>query len=126
MGAEERTAVVLVFSPDAELIPVAEGLVSGLAEQMGFAESARMNLQQGVGRACRRLLEGARDSGELRVQCRGFADRVEIILEDGGAADADEADTFLLTQLLDRVSVEDTGEGRQRVTLVKYLSDGGG
>ncbi|OFV84332.1 MAG: hypothetical protein A3D93_06750 [Acidobacteria bacterium RIFCSPHIGHO2_12_FULL_67_30] len=125
MGSDKRIAVALALTPDPDLLPVVEGLVGGLAEQMGFPENQRLNLQQGVEQACRGLMVAAAGDGEgdLRLDFAGFADRLEVTVEDGGQSEqALEADAYLLTQLLDRVSVEEIGEGHLRLTLIKYLS----
>lgn len=125
MGSDKRMAVALVLTPDPGLLPVVQGLVGGLADQMGFAESRRINLQQGVEQACRRLLgSGPGDTGgELRLDFAAFADRLEILVENGGEnSETAESDFFLLTQLLDRVAFEQTPAGKRRLTLVQHLS----
>ena len=44
-------------------------------------------------------------------------------MEDSGDLEPTlETDAFRLTQLLDRVSVEELGEGHWRLTLIKYLA----
>ena len=125
MGSDKQIAVAMALTPDLGLLPVVEGLVNRLAEKMGFGESQRLNLQKGVGRACRQLIEnwGGNGGGEMQLEFSGFSDRLEIVVEDGeGAREAAEPDSFLLNQLLDRVVFEETGEGKSRITLVKYLS----
>jgi hypothetical protein len=125
MGNDKRIGVALALTPDPALLSVVQGLVGGLAEQMGFPENQRLDLQQGVEQACRGLMVAAADGGEgrLRVDFAGFADRLEVTVEDGGqSAQAVEAGAYRLTQLLDRVSVEEIGEERLRMTLIKYLS----
>lgn len=121
MSGDQRIAVALALTPDPSLLPVVQGVVASLAEQVGFGESQRLNLQQGVERACRRWMEAGSGKAEasLRLEFAAFPDRLEVVLEDGG--EAGEADSFLLTHLLDRVSSEEIGGGRQRLTLVKFL-----
>lgn len=118
--------MALGITPDLELLSVVEGLVGGLAEQMGFPEPHRLGLVAGVGQACR-LLMGTRvgnDGSEMHFEFAAFADRLEIVVEDGGkASQPTEADSYLLAQWLDRVSMEDTEEGRVRLTLVKSLPE---
>lgn len=124
MGSDKRIAVALALTADPELLPVVEGLVSGLAAQLGFGESQQRNLRQGVEQACRSLMRSGKGDGrgEMRLELAGFSDRLEIVLEDGGGTcESSEADMFLLTQLLDRVALEEMGKGKSRLTLVKYL-----
>lgn len=128
MGSEKRIAVALALTPDPALLPVVQGLAGGLAEQLGFGESQRLNLQQGIVQACRGLMEvtPGKDGAEVRLEFTGFADRLEVVLEDGGGgAGPSEENSFLLAQVLDRVSVEEVGDGRLRLTLVQYLSSAG-
>ncbi|MFQ5723132.1 MAG: hypothetical protein ACE5G6_01470 [Terriglobia bacterium] len=123
MEREKRIVVGLALSCDPGLLPVVEGLVSGLAGQLGFEESRQHNLQQGVIQACRRLMgaAGTYNGREVHLQFTGFPDRLEVVLEDEvQAAEESETESFLLQQLLDRVSVEQTGEGKLRLTLVMY------
>lgn len=124
MGSDKQITVAIALSPDPELLPVVDAVVSRLAEQMGFEESQRFNLQQGIQQACRCALEncGGRRGEELRLEFSAFSDRLEVVVEDGqDATKVAEADSFLLNQLLDRVAFEETGEGKLRMTLVKYL-----
>lgn len=125
MGSDRRIAVAVALTPDPALLSVVEGVAGGLAEQMGFPENRRLHLQQGVEQACRGLMPAAPGGGaaDLRLNFAGFSDRLEITVEDGGQSEqAVEAGAYRLTQLLDRVSVEEIGEGHLRMTLVKYLS----
>lgn len=125
MGSDKQIAVALALTPDPDLLPVVQGLVNRLAEQMGFGEVQRLNLQEGVRQACRQLIENWGEDGEeeMRLEFSGFSDRLEIVVENGeGAAESAEADAFLLNQLLDRVAFEETREGKSRIILVKYLS----
>ncbi len=124
MGSDKRIAVAVALTPDPALLSVVEGVAGGLAEQMGFPENQRLHLQQGVEQACRGLLPAAPGgAADLRLDFAGFSDRLEITVEDGGQSEqALEAGAYRLTQLLDRVSVEEIGEGHLRMTLVKYLS----
>lgn len=125
MGTEKRMRVVLALTPDPDLVPVVAGLTGGLADQMGFEESQRLTLLEGVEQACRCLMGKGRanDGARMRVAFCAFPDRLEIIVEDGGdAAEPSEADSYLLNQLLDRVAVEETNEGTVRLILIKSLS----
>ena len=125
MGSDRRIAVAVALTPDPALLSVVEGVAGGLAEQMGFPENRRLHLQQGVEQACRGLMQAAPggSAADLRLNFAGFSDRLEITVEDGGQSEqALEAGAYRLTQLLDRVSVEEIGEGHLRMTLVKYLS----
>lgn len=121
--------VDLTLTPDAGLLPAVEAAVSVLATQMGFTESRRRMLAQGVEQACRRALAGWPSGNHdlLTLSFIRFADRLEIVVEDGEAkAQEADADAFLLTQLVDRVTFEETETGRARVTLVQYISHAGG
>lgn len=123
MQSENEIEVGLALSCDPELVTVVDALVSGLAAQLGFAASRQRNLQQGVAQACRRLMGAAEspDGREVYLRFTGFPDRLEIVLEDEVEATVEsETDTFLLHQLLDRVTIEETGEGKLRMTLVMY------
>lgn len=125
MGSDKQIAVAVALTPDLGLLPVLQGLVNRLAEKMGFGESQRFNLQEGVRQACRSLIEnwGERGDEEMELKFSGFSDRLEIVVENGeGGAAATGPESFLLNQLLDRVVLEETGEGKSRITLVKYLS----
>lgn len=128
MGSDKRIAVALALTPDPALLPVVQGLVGSVAERMGFPEGQRGDLQQGVERACRNLMAtgGGNGKEDLRLDFAGFSDRLEITVEDSGEVETKlEAEAFLLTRLLDRVSVEELGEGHWRLTLTKYLSPAG-
>lgn len=125
MGSDKRIHVAMTLTADPELLPVVRGLVGQMAEQMGFKETQRLNLQQGVQQACRRAMaEGIGKGGEtLHLDFTSFPDRIEIVVEEGVKASLNaEANSFLLNQLLDRVVFEETDEGKLRLTLVKYLS----
>ncbi|MFQ5695713.1 MAG: hypothetical protein ACE5HB_06970 [Terriglobia bacterium] len=127
MAAERIVAVALTLTPDPTLLPVVKGLVNRLAEQLGMEEAQRMNLQHAVGQACRPLLErrNGRAPGEVRLELSGFRDRLEILVEGTAPEEpADEAESFLLNQLFDRVTVEAEEAGRTRLALVKYLRQG--
>ena len=127
MGSDKRLVVALTLTPDPELLPVVQKLVKWLAERMGFGKSQRLNLQQGVEQACRLLMEKwtGEAGAEMRLEFAGFSDRLEIVVEDGeDVSEPTETDSFLLTQVLDRVAFGETREGKLRLTLVQYLSSG--
>lgn len=125
MGNGKQLTVGVALTPDPAFIPALQGLVSRLAEQMGFPDSQRISLQHGVERTCRWMMEKSAGDGrqELHLQLTAFSDRLEIVVEDaGGASEMPQADSFLLSQLLDRVVFETTDAGKVRVTLVKYVA----
>lgn len=128
MNTNDQTAVQMALTPVPELIPVVQGFVDRLAEQMSFSESQRVNLRQGIKQICGRIMEKGKGAGaqEMRLEFSGFPDRLEIVLEaNGPALEASEADASRLNQLLDRVLFEEAKKGQKRVTLVKYHSQGG-
>lgn len=103
-----------------------QGFVEQLAGQLNFKESHRLNLKEGVGRACAQMMEsgGNASRGEMQLEFNGFPDRLEIVLEAGEGGKPAETQAFLLNELLDRVSVEETPQGGRRLTLVKYNEQG--
>jgi hypothetical protein len=114
-------ALAMTLTPDPVLVPAVQGL-------MGFEESQRRNLTEGVGEACRQMmrkLKGIEDD-EVQLEFSGYDDRVEIHMENGHDATepppVSEADSYLLNQLLDRVIFDDNGKGKFRLTLVHYLA----
>lgn len=100
--------------------------VDRMAQQAGLAESGRFNLKEGVQRTLAAALEEGKggSGGEIQLEFMGFSDRLELVVEGGAAAEPAEADSFLLNQLLDRVTVEEAGETGKRITLVKYTEQG--
>jgi hypothetical protein len=121
-------ALAMTLTPDPVLVPAVQGLTGRLAEQLGFEESQRRNLTEGVGEACRQMmrkLKGIEDD-EVQLEFSGYDDRVEIHMENGHDATepppVSEADSYLLNQLLDRVIFDDNGKGKFRLTLVHYLA----
>lgn len=127
MADGRQTTVQMVVTRVPEFLPVVQGFVDQLARQMSFDQRHRLTLKQGILQACRRMMEPGEAGGseEIALEFLGFSDRLEIVVESGaGVPAATEADAFLLNQLLDRVSVEETGEGGQRITLVKYTERG--
>lgn len=125
MGGNKQIAVGMALTPDPQLLPVVQGLVNRLAEKMGFGEGQRFNLQEGVRQACRYLIEnwGTSPAEDIELEFSGFADRLEIVVENGeGGGEAASPESFLLNQLLDRVVFEETEQGKSRITLIKYLS----
>lgn len=119
------STVHFALTPAPEFLPTLKVAVSRLAEQAGVEETHRFNLQQAVAQACRRALEKeAQEAGaELRMTVSRLSDRLEIVVEGGkDASKTTEADLFLLNQLLDRVILEETAEGKRRLTLVKYFT----
>lgn len=128
MSNEKRLTVGITLTPDPSLLPVVGAFLMRMAAQAGFEEKDQLNLRQGFEQVCRRLMAASpgADSGEIRLRFDDFSDRLEITLE-GRAGDPEgaEADSYLVNQLLDRVVVEELGEGRLHMTLVKNLSSVG-
>lgn len=127
MADGRQTTVRMVVTRVPEFLPVVQGFVDQLAQQMRFDQRHRLTLKQGVLQACRRMMEPGDGGGseEIQLEFLGYPDRLEIVVESGAdVPGATETDAFLLNQLLDRVSVEETGEGGQRITLVKYSERG--
>ncbi len=123
MASETRIAVALALTPDPDLLPVVDVLVAGVATRLGFGKKRQRNLQRGVQQACRRLMEAAEASrdGEIHLDVAGFLDRLEIVLRDKVSARPSDKESRLLNQFIDRVSLEETQDGRARWTLVQYL-----
>ena len=129
MAGDSQTAVRMVLTPAPELLPVVQGFVDRLAEQKGFTETQRLNLKQGLQQACRRVVEAWRGDpeAELKLEFQSFADRLEITIQDrNGSSAENEADLVLLNQLVDRVLIEEAGQGQRRLKLVKYRTRGSG
>jgi hypothetical protein len=127
MADGRHTTVQMVVTRAPEFLPVVQGFVDQLAQQMSFDQGRRLNLKQGILQACRRMMEPGEGGGseDIALEFLGFSDRLEIVVESGaGVPAATEADAFLLNQLMDRVSVEETDEGGQRIMLVKYSERG--
>lgn len=128
MSNEKRLTVGMTLTPDPSLLPVVGAFLMRMAAQAGFEEKDQLNLRQGFEQVCRRLMTASpgAESDEIRLQFGDFSDRLEITLE-GRAGDPEEAeaDSYLVNQLLDRVVVEELGEGHLHMTLVKNLSSVG-
>lgn len=118
----------MTLTADPELVPAVQNMTGRLAEQLGFKESARRSLAEGVGQACRQMMRKARgiEDEDVRLEFAGYEDRVEIHLENGHEATEpppmSDADAYLLNQLLDRVVFDQTREGKFRLTLVHYVA----
>lgn len=126
MGEIDQITMRMKVTPVPEFLPVVQGFVEQLARQLNFKESQRLNLKEGVGRACARMMEpgGGASRGEMQLEFNGFPDRLEIVLESGESRKPAETQAFLLNELLDRVSEEETREGGRRLTLVKFNEQG--
>jgi anti-sigma regulatory factor (Ser/Thr protein kinase) len=126
MGERDQITVRMRVTRVPEFLPVVQGFVAGLAEQLNFKEGQRLKLKQGIGQACAQLMEASGNSvgQEIEFEFNGFPDRLEIVVESGQGGETVETQAILLNQLLDRVSVEDTPGGGQRLTLVKYNEKG--
>jgi len=123
MGGEEQTTVQMVVTPVPEFLPVVQNFVDRLAEQLNFGEPQRGHLKEGVGRTCAPMMDAAEGvaAEPIRLEFGGYPDRLEVIVEAAqGRGKAPDVSTSRLEELLDRVQVEETAGGGQRVTLVKY------
>jgi len=117
----------MTLTPDPNLVPAVQGMTGRLAEQLGFEESQRRNLAEGVGQACRHMMRKAKGMDEdVQLEFSGYDDRVEIHLENGHDATEpppmSDADSYLLNQLLDRVVFDDNGKGKFRLTLIHFVA----
>lgn len=127
MGERDQTTVMRMrVTPVPEFVPVVQGFVEQLAGQLKFKEPQRLNLKEGVGRACAQMMESgeAAAGGEMQLEFNGFPDRLEIVLEAEKGREPAEAQAFLLNELLDRVSFEETPNGGRRLVLVKFNQQG--
>lgn len=122
-GGPRLVTATMRLTAHPELLPVVQAFVARMAEQLSFAESERMNLKQALQYACRRPMSQWESNGEheIALEFKGFADRLEIVLElPQEGTETPEPDSYLLSQVLDRVVEEETPEERYRMTLVKY------
>jgi hypothetical protein len=126
MDEIDQITMRMKVTPVPEFLPVVQGFVEQLAGQLKFKESQRLNLKEGVGRACAQMMEsgGGASQGEMQLEFNGFPDRLEIVLESGKGGEPAETQAFLLNELLDRVSLEETPEGGRRLMLVKFNEQG--
>jgi hypothetical protein len=126
MDEIDQITMRMKVTPVPEFLPVVQGFVEQLAGQLKFKESQRLNLREGVGRACAQMMEseGGASQGEMQLEFNGFPDRLEIVLESGEGKEPGETQAFLLNELLDRVSLEETPEGGRRLMLVKFNEQG--
>jgi len=116
--------VDLALTPDPGLLSAVEATVRVLAGQLGLRESKQQTLVAGVERACRRAFEHWPEGNgrELQLHFSSFSDRLEVVVDDGVRdLPTQEQDEFLLLQLVDRVSFEETEEGTVRITLVQFV-----
>ena len=128
MTNQRRIALAMTLTPDPGLVPAVQGMTGRLAEQLGFEENQARSLTQGVGEACRHMMRKAKgiEDEDVQLEFAGYDDRVEIHLEDGHEATdpppMSDADSYLLSQLLDRVVFDDNGKGKFRLTLVHFIA----
>jgi hypothetical protein len=127
MDAEKQIAVRMVVSAVPESLAVVQSLADRLAQNRDFEESQRLQLKQGIEQASRHLLrrEEEGEEAELSLDLAGYADRVEVVVETEKDRGTSEADLFLLNELVDRVVLEESGEGQLRLTLVQYQAAAG-
>lgn len=124
----KRSEVVLALSSDPSLLAVVRGGVGVVALQNGFGKAETLNLQHAVEEACRMIIAehyGGRCDQTLKLRLQVFAERLEIVLEDSGTPshlDASSPRAFLITRGVDRVTQEQSPDGNNRLTLVKYRS----
>jgi len=118
----------MTLTPDPGLVPAVQGMTGRLAEQLGFEKGQARNLTQGVGEACRQMMRKAKgiDDEDVQLEFAGYDDRVEIHLENGHDAaeppPMTDAESYLLSQLLDRVVFDNNGRGKFRLTLVHFVA----
>jgi hypothetical protein len=119
MGERDQITVMrMKVTSVPEFLPVVQGFVEQLAGQLNFKESQRLNLREGVGRACAQMMESGEKGSraEMELEFSGFPDRLEIVLESGEGGKPAETQAFL--------SAEETPKGGRRLTLVKYNEQG--
>lgn len=119
--------VSLVFSADAALLGVIRGAISMVAQQNKFGEAEALNLTYAVEQTCRMIISEqyqGRPQETLSLRLDIFADRLEIVLEDGETEVLPEGspEAFLIARGADRLVQEKTAEGVSRLTWVKYRS----
>lgn len=128
MTTEQRTGQVsLAFSAEAGLLRVVRCAIAFVAERSQFSEAETLNLTQAVEQACRLIIAEQyqnRPQEMLRLRLDVFADRLEVLVEDGemGGLPDGSPDGFLIALGVDRITQEQTAEGLYRLTLVKYHS----
>ncbi|MGH9779526.1 MAG: hypothetical protein ACRD5I_14055 [Candidatus Acidiferrales bacterium] len=128
MTNHRRIALAMTLTPDPGLVPAVQGMTGRLAEQLGFEAGQARNLTQGVGEACRQMMRKAKgiEDEDVQLEFAGYDDRVEIHLENGHDATEpppmSDAESYLLSQLLDRVVFDDNGRGKFRLTLVHFVA----
>lgn len=128
MNSELPSAQVnLAFSADPALLGVIRGAISMVAEQNQFAEADALNLIFTVEQTCRAIIaeqDQHQPAETLRLRLDVFPDRLEVMLEDGELEELAEAspDGYLIARGVDRVVQEQTEEGVQWLTWVKYRS----
>jgi hypothetical protein len=57
MDEIDQITMRMKVTPVPEFLPVVQGFVEQLAGQLKFKESQRLNLKEGVGRACAQMME---------------------------------------------------------------------
>jgi len=118
----------MTLTPDPGLVPAVQGMTGRLAEQLGFEAAQARSLTQGVGEACRQMMRKAKgiEDEDVQLEFAGYDDRVEIHLENGHDATEpppmSDAESYLLSQLLDRVVFDDNGRGKFRLTLIHFVA----
>jgi len=118
----------MTLTPDPGLVPAVQGMTGRLAEQLGFEAGQARSLTQGVGEACRQMMRKAKgiEDEDVQLEFAGYDDRVEIHLENGHDATEpppmSDAESYLLSQLLDRVVFDDNGRGKFRLTLIHFVA----
>jgi hypothetical protein len=125
MDTDKQIAVRITLSAVPEFLPLLQSLVDRLAQHREFEENQRLQLKQGIQQASRHLMQDGEKGGEVSLEIAGYPDRVEVVVETEKDLGASEADLYLLNELLDRVALEEGGEGRLRLTLVQYQAAAG-
>lgn len=140
----EPSHTELVLHDDARLLAAIPSVVQFAAERCGLSSEAQQGLAEAAVEACKEtfpLMEGQTTDGEptVKVIVSDFTDRVEVAIEHTGEAlPTAGLDTFVgdavsgegagLSKALQMTKVDrvqyQTGEGRSRMTLIKYC-DGG-
>lgn len=121
-----KVEVAMVLTPDPDLVSAVGGAVGVLAAQLGFGDAQKRALQNDLEQACRQMAIHTRGKGaELRLILSSFADRLELVVENGpdGAAIAPTREK-LSGKSLDRVEVAESEAGKLRVKMVQYVGGG--